>query len=92
METPGTATVPSVITIDPSVSTTPCVNIREVNAMQNESEILFFVYSVFRIESIDSVPMKIRIYRVQLKLSSDNDQQLHCIIKGFNKDMKGTEG
>jgi hypothetical protein len=36
--------------------------------------------------------MKIRIYRVQLKLSSDNDQQLHCIIKGFNKDMKGTEG
>jgi hypothetical protein len=81
-----------VITIDPAVSTTPYGNIREESATSKESEILYFMHRVFRIESIDSVPKKTGIYRVQLKLTSDNDRQMRCLTGCFKEEFEVTEG
>jgi hypothetical protein len=65
-----------------------CHNDQAENVMQDESEILFSVYSVFRIESIESVPKTIGIYRVQLKFTSDNDRQLQCHTERFEKEIQ----
>jgi hypothetical protein len=76
---PHTAIVLLVITIDPSMNTMLYANIQAESAMRDESKILFSMNGVFRIDSIDSVRKKIEIYRVQLKLTSDDDQQLRCL-------------
>jgi hypothetical protein len=70
--------------------TMPYANIPAESEIHDESEILFSVNSVFRIESIDLVRKKIEIYRVQLKLTSDNDQQLRCLTDRFEKEIEGT--
>ena len=44
-----------VMKIDPSISSTPFANIRCVSASQTEENILFSIYSVFRIEQIKQI-------------------------------------
>jgi tetratricopeptide (TPR) repeat protein len=88
----NTVNVLFVIAIDPTVSSTPFANIRAESALPNENEILFTMDSVFRIVSIESLPKKTGIYQVQLKLTSDDDQQLRCFTEGFEKDIESTEG
>jgi hypothetical protein len=89
---PDTVTVRFSLTIDPSVSTTPFASIRQESAIPNESELLFSMHRVFRIVSIESMPKKTGMYRVQLKLTSDDDQQLQSLTKRFEEYIAGPEG
>jgi tetratricopeptide (TPR) repeat protein len=60
--------------------------------MPNENEIFFFIHSMFRIVFIESLPKKTGIYQVQLKLTTDDDQQLRCITDHFEKEIEGAGG
>jgi hypothetical protein len=90
MGTPDTVPILFLIIIDQPVTTMPYANIPAESEIHDESDILFTMHSVFRIVSIDSVPKKTEICRVQLKLTSDNDQQLRCLIDRFEKEIEGT--
>jgi hypothetical protein len=92
MGKPGIVTVLFEINIDPCLTTVPYANIREESEIHDEMEILFSMHSVFRIEAIDSLPNDSGICRVQLKLTSDNDQQLRCLTGCFKEEIEGTEG
>jgi Tetratricopeptide repeat/NAD:arginine ADP-ribosyltransferase len=89
---PDTVTVLFVMTIDPAVTNMPYANIKEESEFHGESEILFSMHSVFRIDSIDSLPDKSGTYRVQLKLTSDDDQQLRRLTDRFEEEIESTEG
>lgn len=62
------------ITADPSISSTPFAPISSVSAIPNEEEILFSMHTVFRIGQITQI--QDRIWRVELTLTSDNDEDL----------------
>jgi tetratricopeptide (TPR) repeat protein len=88
---PDTGTVLFVIPIDRSMNTMTYADTQAESTMHDDSEILFTLHSVFRIESMDSMPNESGIYRVQLKLTSDNGQQLRCLIDYFERQREGTE-
>jgi hypothetical protein len=88
----NTVSVLFVIIIDPVVSMTPYANIRAESAMPNENEILFSMYSVFRILSIRSMHETTATYRVQIEHTSDDDQQLRCLTDCFEQEIQGSEG
>jgi hypothetical protein len=92
MENADTVPVLFMTTIDSAVSTVPYANIQAESEIHDEREIFFSMHSVFRIESLDSMSNESGIYRVQLKLTSDNDPQLRCLTDRFEKEIEGTEG
>jgi hypothetical protein len=85
MGKPGIVTVLFLIIIDPSVTTMPYANTQTESVMQDESEILFSMNSVFRVVSTEWMPNKSNNLRVQLKLTSDNGQQLRCLTDYFER-------
>ncbi|CAF4577242.1 unnamed protein product [Rotaria sp. Silwood2] len=64
------------MTIDPTVSSTPFASIREVSYFQAEEEILFSMHTVFRIGDVRQIDKERPLYEVDLKLTSDDDEQL----------------
>ncbi|CAF3265952.1 unnamed protein product [Rotaria sp. Silwood2] len=64
------------MTIDPTVSSTPFASIREVSYFQAEEEILFSMHTVFRIGDVRQIDKESPLYEVDLKLTSDDDEQL----------------
>jgi hypothetical protein len=76
-----------VMKIDPKQSTTPFASVAEVGAYRNtEDEILFAMQSVFRIKDIQSMGGNERLFRVQLELTSDNDQELRVLTDHIRKE------
>jgi tetratricopeptide (TPR) repeat protein len=67
------------ITIDPSISYTPYAFISSVSNHIAEEEILFSMHSVFRIGEIEKIDNNDRLYEVELKLITDDDQQLRIL-------------
>ena len=56
-------------------SNTPFARIDHESAVPTEEEILFSMHTVSRIENIQQMKEKKRVYEVQLTLTDDNDQQ-----------------
>ena len=77
-----------IVTIDPEEmsisSNTPFVLIDHESAIPSEQEILFSIHTVFRIENIQQMKDKKRIYEVHLTLTDDNNPQL----TGFTQRMR----
>ncbi|CAF4652794.1 unnamed protein product [Rotaria sp. Silwood2] len=65
------------MTIDPKQSSTSFASIRELSYFQQEEEVLFSMHSVFRIGEVRKIPNDNQLYEVDLKLTADDDQQLH---------------
>jgi len=68
------------MSIDPSISSVPFASIREVSYTQTE-EFLFSMNTVFRVGEITRIEKNSPLYEVELKLTADDDQQLHALIE-----------
>jgi tetratricopeptide (TPR) repeat protein len=81
-----------VITIDPAVMTAPFANIRELSAIPKEDELLFSTHTIFRIGEIEPMVDRPGIYQVQLKLTSDDDEQLRQLTESFELEIERSTG
>ncbi len=70
-----------VMKIDPSISTTPFANVKNVSCYQKEEEILLSMHSVFRIGQMKRISGNDRLWKVELTLTDDNDPQLQVLTK-----------
>ncbi|CAF2167062.1 unnamed protein product [Rotaria magnacalcarata] len=80
------------MTIDPCVPTTPFASIKEMSYIEKEDEILFAMHTVFRISGIAKLDQNRELYQVDLKLTSDDDQQLHRLTESIRKEASGPTG
>ncbi|CAF5078482.1 unnamed protein product [Rotaria sp. Silwood1] len=74
------------INVNPSVSSTPFANIRDISYFEGEEEILFSMHSVFRIETMKQINENNRLWQIDLTLTSDNDPELHELTESIRKD------
>ena len=80
------------MTIDPSVSSTPFAAIKEVSYFHIEEEVLFSMYTVFRIGDIIKMDKNNSLYQVELILTADDDEQLRAITDSIRKETAGPIG
>ena len=80
-----------IMTIDPEEvsisSSTPFALIDDESAIPSEQEILFSMHTIFRIENIQQMKDKERIYEVQLTLTDDNDPQLTGLTQRMREEL-----
>ena len=68
--------------INPRRSTTSFASVTDMSCFQQENEILFAMQTVFRIRDIKQIQDSTkRLFRVELELTSDNDQDLQILMK-----------
>ncbi|CAF1411402.1 unnamed protein product [Rotaria sordida] len=79
------------IIIDGSMSRCPYAALTRNSAIADEEEILFSMHSVFRIQSIEE-NMNDGIWRVNLTMTHENDQQLHTLTDYIRKRIEGPTG
>ena len=70
-----------VMTIDPSIQSTPFANISTLACYENEKEILFSMHSIFRIERMGQIDEHDRLWQVDLTLTGDHDVQLRKLTE-----------
>lgn len=78
--------------IDPSVSSVPFASIREASYFKMEDEILFSMNTVFRISDIKQIDNDNPLYQVNLRLTSDDDQQLRILTDQIRKETSSSTG
>ncbi|CAF1198468.1 unnamed protein product [Adineta steineri] len=76
---PGMVGILFVMSIDPSISSTPFADINETSYFRGEKEILFSMHSSFRIHDIYQLGSNHNVYQVNLTLTSDTDPDLHTL-------------
>jgi tetratricopeptide (TPR) repeat protein len=75
------------MTMDPSITSTPFANVRDVSYFQGEDEILFSMHSIFRIKHIKQMDSSNnRLWQVDLALTSDNDPELFALTEYIRKE------
>jgi tetratricopeptide (TPR) repeat protein len=80
-----------VITIDPSVSSTPFADVANESNYKGEEEILFSMHSVFRIGQIKQIDADDNtLWQVKLTSTSDSDPQLNALTECIRKETKGS--
>ena len=75
-----------VITIDPSISSTPFANLRNIGYNSKEEAILFSIHSIFRIEDIKQIDENNRLWQVNLTLISNKSSQLNVLTEYIQKE------
>ncbi|CAF1606247.1 unnamed protein product, partial [Adineta ricciae] len=82
-----------VITIGPTIGTTPFASIGDFSYFEDEAEILFSMHSVFRVGTIRQVGDKNKLYHeVQLQLTADDDPQLRVLTDRIESEVQGSTG
>jgi tetratricopeptide (TPR) repeat protein len=81
-----------IMSIDPSVSSSPFAAVKEVSHFQEEEEILFSMHTVFRIDEIKQIDNNSRLYQVHLRLTADDDEQLRILTKHIGEATAGDTG
>jgi tetratricopeptide (TPR) repeat protein len=77
--------------VNPDFTHTPFASLDNVsNFSEGEKEILFSMHSVFRIDQITEIEE--RVWRVQLTLTSDDDEQLKILTDCMRKETLGATG
>ncbi|CAF4208334.1 unnamed protein product, partial [Adineta steineri] len=76
-----------IMTIVPRNSSTPFASIKEVSYYEVEDEILFSMYTVFRIGAVKQMDNNDQLYEVELQLIADDDRQLHRITECISMQM-----
>jgi tetratricopeptide (TPR) repeat protein len=74
------------IKIDTSITATPFANVENVGYYSGEKEILFSMHSVFRIGQVKQIDKNDRLWQVDLKLTGDNDPQLHALTERMREE------
>ncbi|CAF1023362.1 unnamed protein product [Adineta steineri] len=68
-----------VMSIDSTDSTTPFACVSDVSYFHTEDEVLFSMHTIFRIGDIKPMDENSHLYKVNLLLTNDNDQDLHTL-------------
>ncbi|CAF1023222.1 unnamed protein product [Adineta steineri] len=68
-----------VMCINPTHSTTPFASITDVSYFNTEDEVLFSMHTIFRIGDIGPMGGNNHLYKVNLTLTNDNDQDLRTL-------------
>ena len=77
------------MTVDPSVSSTPFASILDDSYFKTEEEILFSMHTVFRMRKICKDN---NIYKVDLQLTPDDDQELRTLTERIRQEVVGETG
>ena len=82
-----------VITVHPSLSSTPFANIENHSCYRTEGEILFSMHSVFRIGHIKPIKSdKDHLWEVELTLTSDDDPQRRALSSKIREETQEWTG
>ncbi|CAF0731759.1 unnamed protein product [Adineta steineri] len=68
-----------IMSIDPRIKSTPFASIKKMSYFDEEDEILFSMHTVFRVVAVRLLGNTNKLYQVDLKLTSDDDQQLRLL-------------
>ncbi|CAF1144573.1 unnamed protein product [Adineta steineri] len=68
-----------VMSINPTHSTTPFACVSDVSYFHTEDEVLFSMHTIFRIGVIKPIDGDNHLYKVNLTLTNDNDQDLRTL-------------
>ncbi|CAF1019657.1 unnamed protein product [Adineta steineri] len=68
-----------VMSINPTHSTTPFASVSDVSYFHTEDEVLFSMHTIFRIGDIKPMNENNHLYKVNLILTDDNDQDLRTL-------------
>ncbi|CAF4107077.1 unnamed protein product [Adineta steineri] len=79
-----------IMSIDPCIKSTPFASIKEKSYFKEEDEVLFSMHTVFRVIAIKQMNNKNELYQVELKLTSDDDQQLRILTNRIREEAGGT--
>ncbi|CAF3265936.1 unnamed protein product [Rotaria sp. Silwood2] len=74
------------MTIDPTVSSTPFASIQEENYFKDE-EVFFSMHTVFRIDDIRKIDNNRQLYEVDLKITSNDDQQIRILTSRIREEI-----
>ncbi len=81
------------ITINSSTPSSPFANITDISHFQEEEEILFSMSSIFRIGQIMPLDESLRLWQVELTLTSDEDPQLRDLSENIREETcSGSDG
>ncbi|CAF1189124.1 unnamed protein product [Adineta steineri] len=80
------------ISINPRVKSVPFAFIKEKSYFDEEDEILFSMHTVFRVGAIKVMDINNQLYQVELKLTSDDDQQLRLLTDRIREEAGGDTG
>ena len=69
------------MTIDPNIPSSPFASIHQMSYFQNEAEVLFSMHTIFRISDIEKINDIPSVYRIHLKLTSDDDEKLRHLTE-----------
>ncbi|CAF5005796.1 unnamed protein product, partial [Rotaria sp. Silwood1] len=86
----GSVGVVFVMTIDPSIDSTPFASINDLSCYNTEEEILFSMHTVFRIGSIIQSNDNNRLWQVDLIQTNDNDPELNHLTKRIREEIRGS--
>ncbi|CAF3918870.1 unnamed protein product [Adineta steineri] len=78
--------------IDPRIKSVPFAFITEVSSFDGEDEVLFSMHTVFRVGAIQQMDNNNQLYQVELKLTSDDDQQLRLLTDWIREEAAGITG
>ncbi|CAF1429434.1 unnamed protein product [Adineta steineri] len=81
-----------IMSIDPSMKSTPFAFIKEESYFKEEDEILFSMHTVFRVSAIKQMDKTNHLYQVELQLTSDNDQQLRVLTDRIREEVVDSTG
>ncbi|CAF1464149.1 unnamed protein product [Adineta steineri] len=90
---PDTVGIFFIMSIDPSIKSTPFASINEYSYFEaEEEEILFSMHTVFRVGATKQMNNKNQVYQVELELTSDDDQQLRLLTDRIREEAGGNTG
>jgi tetratricopeptide (TPR) repeat protein len=75
-----------VMSIDPSLTSTPFAAITDVSYFKTEDEVLFSMHTIFRIREVKSMGENNRLWQVDLTVTNDNDQDLHTLTERIREE------
>ena len=81
-----------VMTIDPTLTSTPFADIGELSYFAGEAEVLFSMHSVFRIDEVKPLNEYERLFEVRLTLTADADPQLRLLKEVMANEAEGLTG
>ena len=81
-----------VMTIDPALPDTPFASVAKVGALgAQEDEVLFSMNTVFRIGQIKQLDDHLRLFRVELSMTSDKDDDLRLLMDCIREETFSNE-
>ncbi|CAF1679284.1 unnamed protein product [Rotaria magnacalcarata] len=88
----GTVGILFEMSVDRAVSSAPFASIEQVSYFPTEDEVLFSMHTVFRIGEITKFDKNSSLYRVDLQLTSDDDEELRSLTNRIRVETPGDTG